>query len=123
MFSKNIIYLRKKNNLTQEELGNKLNVSRQTISKWEKGEVVPDSYNLIEISKCFSIKVQDLIMTDISEEKIVSHELINDISRETNEPIKEDSQPKKSKKPIIIALQYHRCSLWRAFADNLVRWH
>ena len=101
MFSKNIIYLRKKNNLTQEELGNKLNVSRQTISKWEKGEVVPDSYNLIEISKCFSIKVQDLIMTDISEEKIVSHELINDISRETNEPIKEDSQPKKSKKPIM----------------------
>ena len=48
VFSKNIIYLRKKYKLTQEELGKKLNVSRQTISKWEKGEVVPDSYNLID---------------------------------------------------------------------------
>ena len=66
MFSKNIIYLRKKYKLTQEELGNRLNVSRQTISKWEKGEVVPDSYNLIEISKSFSVKVQDIIMLDIS---------------------------------------------------------
>ena len=65
MLEKNITYLRKQKGLTQEQLAKELGVSRQTIVKWEKGIVVPDTYNLIEISKFFSVKVQELITTEI----------------------------------------------------------
>lgn len=62
---KNIIYLRRVHNLTQDDLATKISVSRQTISKWENGEVVPDSLNLIELSKEFNVKVDDLLMTEL----------------------------------------------------------
>ena len=91
MFNKNITYLRKNKNITQEELAKALSVSRQTISKWEKGEVVPDSYNLIEISKYFSIKVQDLIMTDLSEIYDVKSD-VEELPEEANVDIKVETQ-------------------------------
>ena len=43
--------LRKTNALSQDELADKLNVSRQAISKWERGESLPDTENLIQLSK------------------------------------------------------------------------
>ena len=52
--------LRKKNNLTQEELAEKLNVSRQTISKWELGETSPNISQAHEISKLFNISLDEL---------------------------------------------------------------
>lgn len=41
-FNKNLQELRKKNNLSQEELAEKINVARQTISKWELGKTAPN---------------------------------------------------------------------------------
>ena len=84
---KNISYLRKTMNLTQDELAQKIIVSRQTISKWENGEVVPDSLNLIELSKLFNVKVDDLLMNDIESVRL------NEIS-EVNEVEKADYKPK-----------------------------
>ena len=46
MFADNLLQLRKMNHMSQEELAEKVNVSRQTLSKWETGESVPD------IEKC-----------------------------------------------------------------------
>ena len=66
MFSKNIGYLRKKFGLSQDEMANKIGVSRQTISKWENGDVTPDSQNLIELAKFFKVKVHDLVMSDLT---------------------------------------------------------
>ena len=65
MFNTNLSGLRRQYNLTQEELATKLNVTKEMVSKWENGEVVPDSYNLVEISKFFNVKVQDLIMSEM----------------------------------------------------------
>ena len=56
LIGKNIGFLRRSFNLTQDELASKISVSRQTISKWENGEVVPDSVNLIELSNVFNVK-------------------------------------------------------------------
>jgi len=53
--------LRKKNNLTQDELALKLNVSRQSISKWENNESLPDSANLIELAKVYNISLDELV--------------------------------------------------------------
>ena len=50
-----ILELRKKNNLSQEALAEKIGVSRQTISKWELGETSPDIKQAKELSKVFNV--------------------------------------------------------------------
>ena len=52
-----VIELRKKQGLSQEELGYKLNVTRQTVSKWELGSTTPEMDKLVEISKIFNVSV------------------------------------------------------------------
>ena len=67
MLKDNIKILRKQKGLSQEELSIKLNVVRQTISKWEQGVSVPDSEMLISISKVFDTPVSTLLGENISE--------------------------------------------------------
>ena len=61
MLSEKMKELRKKNGLSQEELAEKLNVVRQTVSKWEKGLSVPDSELLIKLAEVFEVSVSDLL--------------------------------------------------------------
>lgn len=61
---KRISNYRKHLNLSQEELGDKLNVSRQAVYKWEADISVPDSNNLIELSRLFDISIGELIGED-----------------------------------------------------------
>lgn len=56
-----ILKLRKENNISQEELGFKINVSRQTISKWENNESSPDLNNLKSLAKLFNVSTDYLI--------------------------------------------------------------
>lgn len=58
---KKIKELRIKNNLTQQELASKLNVTYQAVSKWENGKNLPDLVILTEICKIFNIDLNDLI--------------------------------------------------------------
>ena len=60
-FNEKLMELRRKEGLSQEELGYKLNVTRQTVSKWELGQTTPEMDKLIEISKLFNMSVDDLI--------------------------------------------------------------
>ena len=53
--------LRKDNSMTQEDLAEKLNVSRQTISKWETSVTLPDADNIVAISKLFNITTDELL--------------------------------------------------------------
>lgn len=53
--------LRKKHHLSQEELAEKLGVSRQAVSKWECGESLPDTDNLITISKLYGVSLDELV--------------------------------------------------------------
>ena len=59
-FGEKLTNLRRQKGLSQEELGEKLNVTRQTISKWELGQTSPDSGKLTEISRFFGIGVNEL---------------------------------------------------------------
>lgn len=67
MLNENIKALRKSKGLSQEELAVKLNVVRQTISKWEKGLSVPDSDMLISISEALETSVGTLLGDTIEE--------------------------------------------------------
>ena len=53
--------IRRENNITQEQLADKLNVSRQAVSKWESGMAYPDTEKLIQISKIFNVSLDELI--------------------------------------------------------------
>ena len=59
----NIINLRTSQNMTQAELGAKLNYSDKTISKWERGEAIPDAYVLTQLAEMFGVSVDYLLTT------------------------------------------------------------
>ena len=61
---KKITELRKQNGLSQEKLAEKLDVARQTISKWELGETAPDLKQSKELSKLFGVSLDELVGND-----------------------------------------------------------
>lgn len=63
-FNEKLQQLRKQNNLTQEQLGEQLYVSRTAISKWESGKGYPNIESLRSISKLFSVSIDDLLSGD-----------------------------------------------------------
>lgn len=56
-----LVRLRKQNGLTQNELANKLGVSSQAVSKWERGENLPDSMLLLDLSKLYQVTIEELL--------------------------------------------------------------
>jgi len=58
--------LRKAHSLSQEELAEKIGVSRQSVSKWERGEASPDTDNLIALADIYNISLDELIRGDVS---------------------------------------------------------
>ena len=56
--------LRKEKGYSQEELADKLGISRQAISKWERAEASPDTDNLIMLAKLYNVSLDDLLKSD-----------------------------------------------------------
>ena len=73
MFNENLKTLRKAKGLTQEEFAIRLNVVRQTISKWEKGLSVPDADMLIRIAEILETSVSELLGAKIVDEDDTNH--------------------------------------------------
>jgi len=74
IFSEKLQLLRKNKGLTQEEMAEKLDVSRQAVAKWESGQVYPDISNLIQISNLLNVTIDYLVrdqecMINISSER------------------------------------------------------
>ena len=61
---KKIMTMRNEKNLSQEQLAEKLNVTRQTISNWENGKFYPDIDSLVNLSKFFNVLLDDLLSYD-----------------------------------------------------------
>lgn len=70
MLSENIRAIRKSKGLSQEELAIKLNVVRQTVSKWEQGLSVPDADMLISLSEAFETPVSTLLGETVMESEV-----------------------------------------------------
>lgn len=77
--------IRKENNITQEGLADRLNVSRQAVSKWESGQAYPDTEKLIQISKIFNVSLDELMNDNVDksmvnkDKKISFIDTINDV--------------------------------------------
>lgn len=63
-FSDKVIELRKSRGMSQEDLAEKLNVSRQAVSRWESGTAMPDANNILQISKLFGVTTDYLLNDD-----------------------------------------------------------
>lgn len=60
-FEERFVKLRKENNLTQEDVANKLGISPQAVSKWENGISMPDISLLVDIASMFNVSVDTLL--------------------------------------------------------------
>lgn len=74
--SEKILALRKANDLTQEQLAEKLDVSRQSISKWESGQAIPELDKIVALSAIFSVKTDDLLKPSEIDELSMKTEML-----------------------------------------------
>lgn len=82
-FNNRLYKLRKQSGMSQEELANRLNVSRQTISKWEVGDSTPDLEKLVAISDLFHVSLDELVTGE--ESKKADEEKSDDKKNELND--------------------------------------
>lgn len=67
-FAEHLMTLRKQRGWSQEELGSQINVTRQTVSKWEMGQSTPELEKLMELAKLFHISIDQLVGLEEMEE-------------------------------------------------------
>ena len=103
MLNENIKALRKTKGLTQDELAIRLNVVRQTISKWEKGLSVPDAEMLQKIAEVFEVNVSQLLGSPINQNENVDI-IAEQLSRINEQLIVKNNRSRKIWKTIGIIL-------------------
>lgn len=80
-----LFHARKKSGLSQEEVAEKIGVSRQTISKWETNETVPDIYQSKKMAKLYKISLDELIEFDVDLQEV--EEMIEKSDDKLNEKV------------------------------------
>ena len=88
-FGDNLKLIRKNKKMSQEELAEKVNVSRQSVSKWENGESYPEMNNILELCKIFNIKINDLNHTDMSDISSLDEEVVMSVVKFNEEKQKQ----------------------------------
>lgn len=77
VISKNLVKFRQTNNWTQDELSNKLHISRQAISKWETGSSIPNLETLLELAKLYETTINEIIEPSTYRQITNFEEIIN----------------------------------------------
>lgn len=104
-FSEKLIKLRKQHGFSQEELGYKLNVTRQTVSKWELGQTVPEMNKLISLSQIYGISLDELTNEDkLNVDNTTKKDDIKIENENKNKNKTKDKDLRKILIPLIIAL-------------------
>ncbi len=117
-----IIELRKKSGMTQDELAEKLGVSRQSVSKWEGAQSTPDLARILKLAEIFSVSTDVLLKDELELEQNISSDTTETVSVqshvETEPPLRPVSMAeaveyleKNSKKAFFIALGVALCIL------------
>ena len=106
-FNNKLYELRKQKGFSQEELAHRLNVSRQTVSKWEVGDSTPDMEKLIAMSDLFGISLDELVMDKVPEPVSIvqpsNPSIYSEVKTDIKEKVLTDNNRKKVKKGLKIA--------------------
>ena len=78
-FGDNLRQIRKSKKMSQEQLAEKVNVTRQSVSKWENGESYPEMNNILELCKIFNCKLNDLVHTDMTDITSLDEEIVMNV--------------------------------------------
>ena len=97
-FSEKLLTLRKSRNLTQEELAEQLDVSRQSVSKWESGQAVPELDKIVALSRIFDVTTDYLLKPSEIDELSVRAEMLEQQQKELEGEI----QKGKARKSILL---------------------
>jgi putative transcriptional regulator len=103
MFSENIKTLRKQKGLSQQELAARLNVVRQTVSKWEKNLSVPDADTLIRLAEILEVPVSELLGTKI-ENETATRDVAEQLSRINEQLASKNRRARRIWKAVTIVL-------------------
>ena len=100
-----LLELRKKNGYSQEELANKLGISRQSVSKWERAEASPDTDNLILLAKIYNVSLDELLgASSVDVEELRSNnEVVEESTQKFDKKVKKYSLIKKTISTIILS--------------------
>lgn len=94
-----LVNLRKGNNLSQEALAEKLGISRQAVSKWERAEASPDTDNLILLARLYGVSLDELLQTEeevlAAQQENTSDGAASDQSEEANAEDMENDGPEE----------------------------
>lgn len=88
--SKKIYELRKAKGMSQEQLAEKINVSRQSISKWESGESAPELERLIELSRVFDVSTDYLLLPSEVDELTIRTERLENQQNDLNAKVQKE---------------------------------
>ena len=119
MLNENIKAIRKSKGLSQQELAIKLNVVRQTISKWEQGLSVPDSDMLISISEVLETPVSTLLGETVTEAEVDNLKAISEKLEVINLQL---AQRKVTRRKIIRWLLISLCAIIVMIFAALIIW-
>ncbi|WP_261809654.1 helix-turn-helix domain-containing protein [Levilactobacillus humaensis] len=75
-FSQQLVKIRRRQNLSQEQLASQLFVSRQSISKWEQGETSPDIGTLVKLANLLQVDLNELVSGDSTGERVRDPEVL-----------------------------------------------
>ena len=117
VFQENLRLKRKERGLSQEELASRLHVVRQTISKWEKGQSVPDAEQLIKLAVILETTVSELLGTQVENEE-ESTQLAKELSRINTQLAIRNHRTRRVLKIIAIALLVFAALIFAIMALN-----
>lgn len=101
-FNGRLYELRKQKGMSQEELANRLNVTRQTVSKWEVGDSTPDMEKLVAISDLFGVSLDELVLGKEQAAQEATAQKIDTVAMLEEKVLTEENK-KKAKKGLRIA--------------------
>ena len=78
-FGDNLRKIRKSKKMSQEQLAEKMNVTRQSVSKWENGESYPEMSNIFELCKVFNCKLNDLVYPNMKDISSLDEEIVMNV--------------------------------------------
>mgnify|MGYP002509941740 FL=1 len=118
-FSEKLLTLRKARDLTQEELAEKLNVSRQSVSKWESGQAVPELDKIVALSTVFDVTTDYLLKSSEIDDLSVKTEMLE---KQQEQMLMREQRQRKIRECVLYGIVIYLIFFCVWFLQNALFW-